>query len=248
MKKNYLIAAFFLGILVACQENEITLTKADEKTNDVKFFEFFEVQKGDSIPKNVHRGKPAFTENETVVITSEMQKEVKTTVALTPYITDLYIIAGNSSNITPPASYQKIDVDLNKGAGGKYIYLCYTKQDVASPIQGLEVYYGVDKYPYPSLSYPWRDGVISNSAGFDYPGIDLNCGAGGDYIYLYQTRVSGILNPYEGYKPWSKIKEIGVYFARTSASSQVPAGWKRIPVDLNMGAGGFYIYLIYKTE
>ncbi|MEJ5315814.1 MAG: hypothetical protein WHS63_02290 [Tenuifilum sp.] len=239
---------FLLGILASCQKEEIRFNQINDETSNVKYCKFFEVQKGDTIPKNVYRTKPTFTETETVVITSEMQKEVKSTVALTPYVTDLYIIAGNSSAITPPASYIKIDVDLNKGSGGKYIYLCYTKQDIAGPIQGLEVYYGVDKYPYPSLSYPWRDGVISNSAGFGYPGIDLNWGAGGDYIYLYQTRVSGILNPYEGYKPWSKIKEIGVYFARTSALSQVPAGWKRIPVDLNKGAGGSYIYLIYKTE
>ena len=37
---------------------------------------------------------------------------------------DLKVIMGNRSNITCPSGYEKINKDLNKNSGGKYIYLC----------------------------------------------------------------------------------------------------------------------------
>ena len=40
-------------------------------------------------------------------------------------ISDLGVIAGDSESIMPPAGWGKIPVDLNMGAGGKKIYLCY---------------------------------------------------------------------------------------------------------------------------
>ena len=56
------------------------------------------------------------------------------------YVTDVYVISRSSqSQIIPPSGYTKIDVDLNKGAGGKYIYLCYKSGDKADAITGLQV-------------------------------------------------------------------------------------------------------------
>jgi len=41
-----------------------------------------------------------------------------------PPLKGLAVIAG-SKGVTAPTGYTAINVDLNKGAGGKYIYLCY---------------------------------------------------------------------------------------------------------------------------
>lgn len=249
MKNKFLYLFLFAGILSGCEKEIAT----DERTTGISkndATKFFFLEKGDTVPKNVYRDKPITEKIETKIVTSENLKAdpVKSTFQLTSYVTDLYIIVGNNSMIQPPALYNKIWVDLNEGAGGKFIYLCYTKYDFAQPLGGIEIYSGRERIPYPEIRDPWKDGVVTNSAGFDYPGIDLNWGSGGNYIYLYQTRKTGILNPYEGYLPWGKIKEIGVYSSNSSSSSQVPYGWKRIPIDLNKGAGGKFIYIIYKTE
>jgi hypothetical protein len=40
-------------------------------------------------------------------------------------VEDVMIIVGNSSSIQPPAPYIRVNVDLNEGAGGKWIFMCY---------------------------------------------------------------------------------------------------------------------------
>ena len=55
------------------------------------------------------------------------------------FVTDVQVISGGSANICPPEGYTKIDVDLNAGAGGKYIYLCYQNGGRADAIRGLQV-------------------------------------------------------------------------------------------------------------
>lgn len=42
-------------------------------------------------------------------------------------ITDIQIISGDTSGVSPGAGYTKVPVDLNEKARGKYIYLCYKK-------------------------------------------------------------------------------------------------------------------------
>ena len=71
---------------------------------------------------------------------------------------------------SPPSGYTKINVDLNKGSGGEYIYLCYRK-GVREPITGVIV-----------KAY----GFASSTAAHGHTRIhkDLNKGAGGDYSYI----------------------------------------------------------------
>jgi len=40
-------------------------------------------------------------------------------------ISEITVIYGGSGNIQPPAGYTRIDVDLNRNAGGAFIYLSY---------------------------------------------------------------------------------------------------------------------------
>jgi hypothetical protein len=80
----------------------------------------------------------------------------------------------------------KINIDLNKGAGGDYIYLYYTRGGV-NPIRALHSSAdGKTRYTdYASPSLVWLP--VCNNPGTGAP-QDLCEGAGGDYIYLYYTK------------------------------------------------------------
>ncbi len=225
-----LVSLFFSS----CSEGEQTPKPILDE--EASYKPFFTVEKGESISKDTYRQKPKFDTDVEVLYSSENDNNnVK---SATPYVTDLYILTGNTSSITPPASYTKINVDLNKGSGGKYIYLCYTKDSSKSPLTGILAYAGV-RFPNPPIGYPWS--VVANSNGYGDPGTDLNEGAGGDWIYLYETRTLS-----QG----SKIKQVAV--VATSSSHYNPCcGWKAVntngKIDLNKGAGGKYIYVLYKN-
>jgi hypothetical protein len=83
---------------------------------------------------------------------------------ITKAIRDIKILEGGKSG------YTKINIDLNRNAGGKYIYLNYSRT-IGSPLTAISGYYG-EKYSMP--------------AGWSAPSsnMDLNKGAGGKYIYL----------------------------------------------------------------
>jgi hypothetical protein len=134
-------------------------------------------------------------------------------------ITDIYIESYRSSpGSTTPAGYEKIDKDLNKGAGGNYIYLYYSKRTDLEPITSLYVAVG-------------DSSNVTVPEGYTKIDSDLNKGAGGKYIYLCYTR-----NPYFG-----SIKGLEVTFG-----DDIVSGYTKIDVDLNKGCGGEYIYLWYK--
>ena len=73
--------------------------------------------------------------------------------------------------------------DLNTGAGGKYLYLFYTKNELPSKmaIRSLE---------------------INNTKSHSLDTTDLNDGAGGDYIFLHVRRLNS-----EGYSYVSEIDD-----------------------------------------
>ena len=76
-------------------------------------------------------------------------------------------------NAQPPAGFVKLPQDLNDGAGGDYIYLCYQPVAYADEValKGVTVI-GGDNADVPA---PY---------GFQMVPGDLNDGAGGDYIYV----------------------------------------------------------------
>lgn len=41
-----------------------------------------------------------------------------------PNVKEVGVIYGNSSSIQPPSPWVRVGSDLNKGAGGDYIYFC----------------------------------------------------------------------------------------------------------------------------
>lgn len=84
---------------------------------------------------------------------------------------------------------------------------------------------------------------IVNENGLTYYklGMDLNQGAGGDFIAIYYAL--GLDDGSASRTPISSIK-----FQDTNNGDGVPPGYEKIDVDLNKGAGGDYIYLLYKRD
>ena len=132
-------------------------------------------------------------------------------------ISEITVIYGGSAGIQPPAGYTKINVDLNLGAGGDFIYVCY-KKGVGAPVTGLAVTLGGSPPP-PDAVYTRID-------------VDLNLGAGGDFIWLWYTKDPAC----------TTIRNVHVQ----ADAGAPPDGYTRIDVDLNRGVGGADIFLSYE--
>lgn len=151
---------------------------------------------------------------------------------LAAYIDSLIVIYGNSSTITAPTGYKKIPTDLNNGAGGKYVYLCYHKHVPSSAnsssnpdcISDITTVLGEDT-PAP--------------AGFKKIDIDLNKGAGGKYIYLCYEE--------QKYNDEIAIKDVTV-ISGSNSDLQPPYDFTRVDQDLNQEAGGDYIYVCFSCN
>lgn len=171
-------------------------------------------------------------------------------------IHDLQLCKGGDSRCEARlagAGYVKLNIDLNKGAGGSYIYLYFqrdpngvigddwAKTDILSSITTKssgwwDALYGTTTTPeqwYSSLKYQSQ----GNQGGPTE--LELNDGAGGAWIYSFQSKSSNA--PYYG----GPISEVGI-LSGNSSSIAPPAGWYKYPNDLNEGAGGDYIYFCYK--
>jgi hypothetical protein len=74
---------------------------------------------------------------------------------------------------------------------------------------------------------------IPNSEGMSCPGLDLNMGSGGEYIFLYLKK--GTSRP---------IQQIG-FLVSTKNDPSWP-GYFVHPLDLNKGSGGKYIWIAWK--
>jgi hypothetical protein len=130
---------------------------------------------------------------------------------------EVTVIYGGSWSIQPPPGYTKIPVDLNQGAGGDYIFLCY-KKGVGAPITGLHITF---ESHTPPADRQWTR-----------INVDLNRNAGGSYIWLWYTK-----------DPDCSTVDDAVIVTSTGAC---PSGYTLIPWDLNHGAGGAYLYLCYR--
>ena len=143
-------------------------------------------------------------------------------------ITGLDIIYGNSA--CPPSGYTKIEKDLNKGAFGEYVYLCYsTDSSEGSPITDIFLA-SVSNKDYGKNFKPPRNYEVIQK--------DLNKGAGGRYIYLCYTRESSA-------RP---IVEVSVIQGDVNVKPP-DSSWTRVEQDCSEGATGIlnYTFIIYKT-
>lgn len=147
-------------------------------------------------------------------------------------ITELKIVEGKSAKA--PEGFEIIPVDLNKGAGGKYIYLCYKKKEAEVGIVDIIV-----------LRDKKADGegtvVPKGYTKIDY---DVNKGAGGDYIYLAYKMGTAEQSKQFG------ITNLDIIDNGKKKLNNTPEKYKGFIIkdfDLNKGAGGSYLYLAYKN-
>ncbi len=155
--------------------------------------------------------------------------------------------------------YDGLYKDLNDGAGGKYVYLGWTTTtDPNNAITGVRILNRGSYNSTPANTYTDANGVVwylanAGEAGSVAPrlddlgdnggAVDLNEGAGGDYLYLYVT----------------KDPDYGVPLSCIAASEdeKSPAdpgdGYEKVVnfggfwQDVNEDAGGDYIYLSVGT-
>lgn len=133
---------------------------------------------------------------------------------------------------------QVVPIDLNTGAGGKYLYLTYSLGDaIKEPEDCISdirvVMWFVDTPVRPDTGWHYVGNQYGELA-------DLNAGAGGFYIWLQYARQ----------ETWStdKVRSLVVDFTWGSYPWR---NWKlgRLlnggEADLNAGAGGAYLYLHY---
>ena len=141
--------------------------------------------------------------------------------------------------------------DLNSGTGGTPVYLGYqTSTDISEALRGVKVH-AADQ------SGAWSNDMLSDGASYtEIAGMtDCNAGAGGAFIYLMESTdvaagtpitelkvvTSGQMGDYEAYAGYSVAKLIRSY---SSSAVTYAAG---DAADLNIGAGGDYVYIIYKS-
>ena len=179
MKKVYCFAALFgaiLGVsLASCSSDE-------EELNENPISEKVAYDNKDKVD----------TDEEILFSTFDEQKKngLKSSTILTY---DIKILHGNSNDF--PAGqyigndgwYNKLDIDLNEGAGGEWIYLYYrTASNVEDCVTNMAAIASTRWYSEADLRK-----CMSDYAGAWYPGrdqnnnpVDLNAGSGGKYVYL----------------------------------------------------------------
>ncbi|CAI5657124.1 unnamed protein product [Oreochromis niloticus] len=144
------------------------------------------------------------------------------------YITELQVSLDEAEETyLSSQGFIKIDVDLNKGAEGKYIYLWY-KKGSSSPITRIQL----------TFNHGMSRGLIT--AGYQKINKNLNAGTSGDYIYLWYYRGNSEYDV--------PIVDLHVSIEAREEAQMFAFGWERLACDLNRKARGKWIYLWVKRE
>lgn len=142
-----------------------------------------------------------------------------------PYIGKLTTISGDNSSITAPLGYTKIPVDLNKGAGGKYVYLCYKRSAVP-------IITSIKGFTATTLNIPPAQ-IPEGHTGFGG-----NCNEGiafHERVYLAASTSRDYGLP---------ITDVDVIYGSSPYVSR--SGWTKVGQNLNADVGGDYIYVVFK--
>ncbi len=155
------------------------------------------------------------------------------------YVTDIVFVADknewNARSQCPPG-YQLINADLNAGAGGNFIYLCYKLGENID-----EAYTDFFMEYRGSSAGSETNSMNHNSNYVDYTrnSMDLNWGSGGKFIYLWTSKANTL----------PPITDITVVFDNPD---NVNPDWPSVywqntqsPADVNKSVGGKFIYIKY---
>ena len=157
------------------------------------------------------------------------------------YISSISISAASSASSAKKSltsgGYTLIDKDLNADAGGNYIYMGYkTTTDPLKALRDIKFYVADEAESWSSTDVTVNGKKCTYTRVGD---IDLNKGAGGQYIYAYTCHDENAGPP---------IKAIS--FGSSSTSQYKVAttlGSPYRPAELNADAGGEYIYCYMST-
>ncbi|MEO7425586.1 MAG: hypothetical protein ABI036_10395 [Fibrobacteria bacterium] len=180
----------------------------------------------------------------------------------------------NGKYATCPTGYTRINKDLNEGASGDYIYLCYTTNSTyATHSWGEDNGFFISHRPFSGNYNLWPTHLTYTTIGQDLcydpylnpNGVKSGCpwAAGPSYITGNWNRANGDLNSRTGGEYvlfFSKSTPVafpqygfgnsslyGVGIISGGQNVAPPAGWQKYWLDLNIGGGGSYVYFIYKT-
>ena len=170
-----------------------------------------------------------------------------------PYVEKIYVLATKNTNgqqtyeeLFSMGAENYIPMEFNEGTWhSTYIYIGFSyTADPSKAITDIRAYH--KKNP---------PAMLLEDGGFEYylaSNVDLNQGAGGDYIYLYTTTEermgSPIIDLDAGYKVQiSDSRERWINGGYADMCVGTVQMWKSTDFsDLNDGAWGKYIYLTYK--
>lgn len=175
---------------------------------------------------------------------NEIAAEFQESVSVETYIESIHIGAGNTVfNAQNQLREQGVlednilNLDLNKGAGGDYIYVGYkTTTDKSKALRGIVANY-FDKANSSNLNFEEVNYTIIKT--------DLNKGAKGKYIYLYYTYDA------KAGEPITKLQyQENSTFQNGNADNYSVVRCTRDGkgLDLNKGASGAYIYLWFSRK
>ena len=138
-------------------------------------------------------------------------------------ITNMKAVAFEDDQDSNPcgAGWKWIDVDLNKLAGGDWVYFCYQEGAPSNAITDIKFILN----------------TTNCGSGYTRDSTDLNDDAGGDDIYLCY-RKGGAL-------PIIKLDVVTGITSLVACPRFDGQNWTKNPTDLNSDAGGLYIYLCY---
>ncbi|WP_199119240.1 M12 family metallopeptidase [Pedobacter sp. ASV28] len=136
-------------------------------------------------------------------------------------LTDLCIIRGDNNGIKPPEDFTRIEVDLRRGSGGDYVYLCFAKRDSdANAITDIRV---VSDKEAKDLA---NKGYAKHEVKYDL----FIC-------YKKAPKTQRIV----------KIMNVDVLIGKASEPNY-QKGFIKVDKNLNEGNGGNYIYLSYQLD
>lgn len=140
--------------------------------------------------------------------------------------------------------YSILNYDLNRSAGGWYIFLAYKAEEDADPEKEYITDLAVKDVKNPSSSYFWNDKtyyLCKHNDGFNG---NLNRGAGGDDPYLYYTKERYKLTNHDFNNKKRVIKDFSIVTGKGNDNAKCIC-WEDTPdpAELNRDAGGEYIYV-----
>lgn len=170
-----------------------------------------------------------------------------------PYIGEIFIAEGGNSHdaLAKLVAFSPdgfVDYDLNAGTwiGSNSVYIAYKRTASSTDaIKELAVFTG--KNPTESKRLTIND----TSARFDLvANVDLNSGAGGDWLYLYATTNSAAGLPIKSLRVSNDVvnRVVGNLFTEYTVKRANDGGFTDQDPDLNDGAAGDYIYLLAQRD